>query len=231
MDTLQLMFPATPDLLRLPAVLCALREEFAPLDEFVQERRTVAGVKLMEVDLGGRRVLGVISGVGKVWAARASTVLAAEGATCLLVAGVCGGLTPELSPGSLVHGTSAAQWDSWNKRGRESEAERGLLEAWQRVLPGVAARILTGDRAVFHPLRARQLRRIFQGPAACDMETAAAGAVAVEAGVPWAVLRAVTDRPRWFRRGSDFQGNFPAQAGRAAASVPALLEALHQASP
>ena len=75
------------------------------------------------------------------------------------------------------------------------------------------------------PERRARLARAFTGDAVADMETAAVAAVAARAGVPWAALRAVTDRAGtgtaiMFRR------NFPAQAGRAADSVPGLVAKL-----
>ena len=214
--------------MRRPAVLCALPEELAPLTGFARRERVVAGLTLVELDLAGPEdgVLACVTGVGKVYAARAAAILCAEGASALLVAGVCGGLSSGFEPGVLAHCTSAVQSDLWLRAGRSADADPTLFAAWSAVAAGRAARFLTADRAVFHPLRSLRLRRRHAGPCVADMETAAIGVVAASAGVPWAALRAVTDRPIWRNNGQGFRAHFPVQAGRAAETIPALLARL-----
>jgi nucleoside phosphorylase len=75
--------------------------------------------------------------------------------------------------------------------------------------------------------RRLRLARAFAGPCVADMETAAAAAVAAAAGVPWAGLRAVTDRAT-IGAPAAFRLHFPAQAGRAADSLPALAAWLRE---
>ena len=53
--------------------------------------------------------------------------------------------------------------------------------------------------------------------------TAAVAAVADAAGVPWAALRAVTDRASGLALGAFLQ-HFPTQAGRAADTLEELLQ-------
>jgi nucleoside phosphorylase len=158
-------------------------------------------------------------------AARAATLLVAEGVGRLLVVGTCGGLRRHLGPGALVHCGRAAQADLAVREGREHEADPGLVEAWERVAPGARGWFLTADRPVTSAWRRRRLTRAFPGDCVADMETAAAAAVAAAAGVPWAALRAVTDRAGALTAAS-FRQHFPAQAGRAADTVPALLRSL-----
>src|SRR6187402_2421040 len=88
-------------------ILCALPEELGTLRaRAVGMARSAQGLELVELDLGGHRALAAVSGVGKVHAARAATLLVEHGARAgLLVVGTCGGLTRGLGPGSLVHCT------------------------------------------------------------------------------------------------------------------------------
>jgi nucleoside phosphorylase len=67
--------------------------------------------------------------------------------------------------------------------------------------------------------------RAFAGPCVAEMETAAVAAVASAAGVPWAALRAVTDRAT-LGGAASFRIHFQTQAARAADTVGALLERL-----
>ena len=204
-------------------VVCALPEELGSLRARAHATRSLLGLEVHELDVGGRRVLACAGGIGKVMAARAASILLASGARdALLVVGTCGGLRQSLGPGTLVHCTTAAQVDLAVRAGREVAADPLLRQAWLRAAPGVEGWFLTADRPVLSLWRRLRLARAFAGPCVADMETAAVAAVAAAAGVPWAGLRAVTDRAT-FAGGAAFRLNFSAQAGRAADTVPALL--------
>jgi nucleoside phosphorylase len=158
-------------------------------------------------------------------------VLIGAGATAgLLVVGVCGGLRQFLTPGSLVHCLTAVQADFAVRADREHASDPDLRAAWEAVAPGHTGWFLTADRPVLNLWRRLRLARAFTGPCVADMETAAAAAVASRSGIPWAALRAVTDRGTGAGLAS-FRAHFPVQAGRAADTVPALLARLSAASP
>lgn len=218
-------------------IVCALREELGALAGAQLERRELQGLQLLRLD-PARLAPGLpeadalplwacVCGVGKVHAARAATLLIAAGAERgLLVVGTCGGLKRGLVPGTLVHCARAIQADFAVRQAREQLADAELRAAWSAVAPGLDAAFLTADRPVLSAFRRWRVARHWPGPCVADMETAAVAAAAQAAGVPWAALRAVTDRadslgPLAFRL------NFPVQAGRAADSVPALLARLH----
>jgi adenosylhomocysteine nucleosidase len=212
-------------------VLCALPQEFGSLGVHEQSRRTRAGLELCELRIAGVPVLGCVSGIGKVLAARAASVLITEGATRgLFVVGTCGGLVRSLKVGALVHCTRAHQTDLGPREGREVASDPRLRAAWQRVVPGEEGWFLTADRPVLSLLRRLRLSRAFRGPCVAEMETAAVGAVAQAAGVPWAALRAVTDAATpW--GGASFHLHLASQGPRAADSIPALLRELEREPP
>ena len=207
------------------AVLVALEAELGPLAERVVGRRRVGGLELLELEgAGGLGCVACVGGIGKVRAARAATVLtsAAGPLRALLIVGVAGALVRRLAVGDLVHCTRAVQADLAVRSDRERRPEPQLLDAWRTVAPGPEGWFLTADRPVLSPWRRLRLARAFAGAAVADMETAAAAAVSDLAGVPWAALRAVSDGAGLTAR-LEFERNFPAQAGRAAATVPAVL--------
>lgn len=210
-------------------VLAALPEELGQLARLAERSNLPpivrAGLEMRVLEIGGLRVLVTVGGVGKVRAARAAALLCAEGIERLFVVGVCGALRRSLAPGDLVHCTTAAQTDFAVREGRQVEADRELRGAWSCVAPGSSGWFLTADRPVFSPWRRLRLARAFAGPCVADMETAAAAGVAELAGLPWAALRAVTDRADAVGVAS-FRKHFPAQAGRAASTLPGLLEEL-----
>jgi len=212
-------------------LVAALAEELGSLRERAARVRVVSGLELFEVELEGARVLAATSGIGKVAAARAATVLAGVGATDgLLVVGTCGGLRKHLAPGTLVHCSTAVQTDLAVRAGREVESDRRLREAWQAVVPGELGWFLTADRPVLSLWRRLRLARAFAGSCVADMETAAVAAVARASGVPWAGLRAVTD-PATGLGVVAFKLHFPSQAGRAADTVPDLVRQLQRTAP
>lgn len=207
-------------------VLAALEEELGELNAMGGPRRAAHGLEFLELRVGGVRVLACVSGVGKVAAARAATALVHQGPLrALLVVGVAGGLVPWARAGTLVHCTTAVQADLAVRESRRAETDEHLRRLWREVAPGQEGWYLTSDRPVLSPWRRLRLARAFAAGAVCDMETAAVGAVAEGCGVPWAALRAVTDRAG-LGAAAEFRRNFRAQAGRAAATLGPLLERL-----
>jgi len=204
-------------------IVCALPAELGNLRRHATRARMRHGLELLELDVDGHPAFACVSGVGKVMAARSAALLLEAGATrALLVVGTCGGLRQHLAPGALVHCSVAAQVDLASRHFREMRSDAVWREAWTRVVPGHSGWFLTADRPVLSWWRRLRLARAFAGPCVADMETAAVAAVAEAAGVPWAALRAVTDRAT-FGGVAAFHLNFAAQAGRAADTIEALL--------
>lgn len=224
----------------MPEELGSLRQRARGPARFVQ------GLELLDLELGAtaavgaepgdvrssapHRALAVVSGIGKVAAARAATILIEHGARrALLVVGTCGGLTRDLAPGTLVHAARAIQVDFAVRAGREFDSDAAWRSAWMHVAPGKEGRVLTADQPVVTFWRRRKLLRAYAGPCVADMETAAVASVASAAGVPWAALRAVTDACD-ARTRTVFAHHYPTQAGRAADTVSALLDRVRTSS-
>ncbi|MCY2958603.1 MAG: hypothetical protein NTY35_00395 [Planctomycetota bacterium] len=204
-------------------VVCALEGELGSLRARATGSRTVLGFTVLEIDVSGVALLVCVSGIGKVRAAHAAAALIAAGAErALLVVGTCGGLRRELVPGALVHCTVAAQVDLAVREGREIPSDPALRAAWAAVAPGAQGWFLTADRPVLSPWRRLRLARAFAGPCVAEMETAAVAGVARGAGVPWAALRAVTDRAT-FLGAREFRQHYPTCAGLAADTVERLV--------
>lgn len=209
-------------------VVSALPEELGSLRS--SNPRWSLGIEVHEHDIGTARVLATAGGIGKVAAAHAATVLLAAGVDrALLVVGTCGGLRQRLVPGTLVHCRTAVQTDLAVRAGRENDSDAGLRAAWLALVPGEEAWFLSADRPVLSLWRRLRLARAFAGACVADMETGSVAAVATRARIPWAALRAVTDRATWLGAAS-FRLNYPIQAGRAADTVRPLIETLERAN-
>jgi adenosylhomocysteine nucleosidase len=105
--------------------------------------------------------------------------------------GICGGLDPRLRPGDLVVGTEVVS-DAGSIRADETvmlSLERHLANAGERVVIGR----LAAAHAPVLTTRAKAELHTATGAVAVDMESMLVGRFAFERGVPFAILRAVSD--------------------------------------
>jgi hypothetical protein len=101
---------------------------------------------------------------------------AGEPPGAILSFGLCGGLDPALAVGDLVLGDGDAAWTA----------------ALAAALPTKRARFASGDEIVA-TRAAKAAQRARTGAGAADMESHLAAATAARLGVPFAILRAVSD--------------------------------------
>ncbi len=167
------------------------------------------GVTLHSGVLDGHPVLITEGGIGKVNAAMTTSALIAAGATQVIFTGVAGGIHPELRVGDIVVSTDCLQHDvdvtalgyelglvpgetlSWlaDETLREVAKEAaGQLEDL-RVIEG---RIVSGDQFVASREKVQWLWETF-GAACAEMEGAAVAQVCAKHGVPFVVIRSVSD--------------------------------------
>jgi adenosylhomocysteine nucleosidase len=102
--------PATP----IIAILGAMTVEVETLEQELTDRkdRTVQGVRFTTGSLKNRRVVLAHSGMGKVNAAMAATLLVQQfQPSHVLFTGVAGGVNPDLRPGDVVIGAKTAYYD------------------------------------------------------------------------------------------------------------------------
>lgn len=192
-------------------IIGAMQEEVELLLADLEEPQTLEypGVTLHRGRLDGLEVLVTVGGIGKVNAAMTSTYLLVAGATRVVFTGVAGGVHPELKVGDIVVSTDCLQHDvdvtalgyrlgevpgealSWPA----DETLRALaLEAAHEV-EGVnvtEGRVVSGDLFVASPTKVQWLWQTF-GAACAEMEGAAVAQVCSRHGVPYVVIRSVSD--------------------------------------
>jgi adenosylhomocysteine nucleosidase len=110
--------PATP----VTAILGAMTVEVETIGQELTDKKegTVLGMPFTTGSLKGRRVVLAHSGIGKVNAAMAATLLVEQfQPTHFLFTGIAGGLNPDLRPGDVVIGAKTAYHDygEWNPEG------------------------------------------------------------------------------------------------------------------
>lgn len=171
---------------------------------------TVSGIRFTAGKLEGRDVVTATCGVGKVAAALcAEAMILHFGVTALLNTGVAGGLAKGLVVGDVVLADNVVQHDmDTSPLGDpvglisglnivQIPADKALLDTLTAAslavgLHTVVGTVASGDQ--FVATAAVKERIISQfGAAACEMEGAAIGQVAYTNGIPFAVLRAISD--------------------------------------
>lgn len=188
----------------------------------------------------GRELLIGESGVGKVNAALAAQALLHLGANTLLFTGVAGGVQPGLEPGALVLSTRAVQHDvDVTALGYEAgeipgtgtffTADAELLKHATSAAATIGETahhgvIASGDTFVASQAGAERLQRVFQ--AACtEMEGAAVAQVASQWGVPFLIIRALSDSADG-EAATDFRAFTLFAADRSAKLLAALVARL-----
>jgi len=226
------------------AVLTAIPEEIAAFGAHLVEtgRESVAGLAFHHGTLDGRPVVLAESGIGKVNAALAATLLLDRfGCGGIVFSGVAGGVDPNLNVGDLVIAEQVIQHDYGAMVQGALEVYRAgalpfpefrgdvALKANPALIAGARTAldqaqfgtILTGD----YYLGCGQTReRLFSsfGGKAVDMESASVAQVAEAFGAPWLIIRALSDLAGEDSR-LDFQA-FAREAARTAAA--AVLKSL-----
>lgn len=191
--------------------------------------------------LRGHDVVIAECGVGKVNAAMLAALLVSEGVHSVIFSGVAGALDPSLRVGDIVISTDCVQHDvdvralgyppgqvpgetfQWRADSRLRETARAACE----VLADVAVmegRILSGDQFVADPDHAARLHAEFGG-ACVEMEGAAVAQVCARAGVPFLVIRSMSDTAD-HTASPDFRAFTELAAGQSRAVVLGLLERL-----
>lgn len=191
-------------------LLGAMDAEVSRLREELHDRReqTVGGVTVWRGRLGAHPVALAQSGVGKVNAALATAALASLGVEAIVFTGLAGGIAPEVAVGDIVVASDLVQHDvdvtalgfppgvllgeplswptdpAWRERAVRAAGSTGA-----RVHVG---RIASGDQFIASAERVRELRQRF-GCLAAEMEGAATALAATKLGVPFVVVRIVSD--------------------------------------
>lgn len=180
-----------------------------------QEVTSALGMDFVEGRLGEKNVVVVKCGVGKVNAAVCAQALVDRfGVTHLVNTGIAGSLDPEgLDVGDLVVATDCVQHDFsvaplGYAPGLVPGRERVEFVAGARMrevalataaevasdVRVVAGRVASGDQFVSAEADRARIVSMF-GAVCCEMEGAAIAQVATLNGVPFAVVRAISDKP------------------------------------
>jgi len=175
------------------------------------EKRTVSGIDFYSGKLEKKDVVVAKCGIGKVFAAIcAQTMILEYGVSLIINTGVGGAISDELEIGDIAVSTSVVQHDMdtsaigdpvglisginiieipADKKAAEVVA-RAADKLGFRCLSGIVA---SGDRFIAGAENKKKIADSFSA-LVCEMEGAAIGQVAYVNGVPFLVVRAVSDK-------------------------------------
>jgi adenosylhomocysteine nucleosidase len=182
------------------AIVAAMPEEVAPLRTALQGGR-----------LAGHPVTIAVTGDGARNARSGADALLAGGPVqALVVLGVSGALTPELTTADLIVGACVK-----DEEGLAHDAPAAQVAALAAATRGRAALVMSARKIADTVAEKTRLARLAQAdgrPAVVDLESAAYVAAAEQARVPWIVLRAVSDTagealPAILNRSADASGS------------------------
>lgn len=170
---------------QLVAFVCAMPMELEPLTRDLQLVATdVDGFSVHTGRIGGRTVVGIVTGMGTAHArAAVERLLAIFDVEHVFIVGIAGAGTNEIEVGTLVMPEVVIDGPS----GREHRPTR--LGAHDH-----AGHMWTDDELITDVAALAELAA--RGVVAFDMETAAIAHVCEARGVPWSVFRAISDRSR-----------------------------------
>lgn len=193
------------------AIMGAMREEIDPILETVGEYTTTeyAGNRFYECRYGDHELVIAYSKIGKVFSAITASVMCERyGAQVLLFSGVAGGISPDLKIGDLVMASALCQHDvditafghpfGFIPEGSvmiESAPELRSLASEVAVDLGIELYegiIATGDQFVASAERKAWIDTTF-GADALEMEGASVACVCSNFGVPFFILRSISD--------------------------------------
>ncbi|MCL1044005.1 5'-methylthioadenosine/adenosylhomocysteine nucleosidase [Shewanella sp. 1_MG-2023] len=195
------------------AIIGAMEPEVAHLIETMTNpvHSTVAGIEFVEGQLSGQDVVVTRSGIGKVAASIATTLVINNfNVNAVINTGSAGGFVDSLSIGDIVissevrhHdvdvtafgyeiGQMASQPAAFIPDAKLVEAAKAAISSLgeAQVIEGLIA---TGDSFICDPERTKIMLNNFPTMAACEMEAAAIAQVCHQFEVPFVVIRSLSD--------------------------------------
>ncbi|MFO1443019.1 5'-methylthioadenosine/S-adenosylhomocysteine nucleosidase [Bacillus sp. Bva_UNVM-123] len=195
------------------AIIGAMEEEVTLLREKItgKEQEVIAGCEYTTGEMEGVEVVLLRSGIGKVNAALSTAVLLEKYKPDYVInTGSAGGLNPDLNVGDVVISTEVRHHDVdvtvfGYEYGQVPQlpvaflADSQLLKIAENCaneisnIQVVRGLIATGDSFMNDPVRVDYINKKFKNLQAVEMEAAAIAQVSYQFGVPFVVIRSLSD--------------------------------------
>ncbi len=193
-------------------IICAMNDEAKALVEIMENARSEkhGGMEFITGRIEGTETVISVCGVGKVFAAMcAQTMILKYSPSEIINIGVAGGLNPSLKIGDTVVAHRVCQHDMdtsalGDPKGMVSGVNMIYFPCDNAIVDGVCnaassvgieclkGTVASGDVFVSDSERKSFIRETFEADS-CEMEGAAVGQVCYVAGVPFCVVRSISD--------------------------------------
>lgn len=195
------------------AIIAAMEQEVAPIRVALKNAKTetIANLEFTTGELSGKQIILAKSGICKVNAAMSTTLLLNHYEPDFVMnTGTAGGFNQDLNVGDIVVSESVCQHDvdatgfgyaygQIPQMETYFHADQQLIEAVLKIgaeeMPGQMHKgiIGTGDVFVHDTTRAEAIRKNFPDLYAVEMEAGAVGQVCQQFGVPFVIMRGISD--------------------------------------
>lgn len=195
------------------AIIGAMEEEVAILRENIENRKveTIAGYEFTTGMMNGKEVILLRSGIGKVNAAMSTSILLHQFKPDVVInTGSAGGFNPELKVGDVVISSEVRHHDVdvtifGYEYGQVPQMPPAFLADEKLItiaeecakeieeIQVVKGLVATGDSFMHDPERVEFVRGKFPELQASEMEAAAIAQVAYQFGVPFVIIRSLSD--------------------------------------
>lgn len=194
-------------------IISAMEEELALLlDEMqLESKEEKASMTFYKGTLWGKKVVAVVSGIGKVNAAICTQILASDyNVNSVINLGVAGGIGKDIYPGDVVIGDGLVEHDMeatafGYPHGQiprmdvfDFKSDEKLVNAAKEACEEITnintfvGRILSGDQFIADVEKIKWLSEKFEG-LACEMEGASIAHACYLNNIPFVVIRSISD--------------------------------------
>lgn len=190
-------------------VICAMSWEASPVLKSLTGLKTtsVDATKIYAGSALGKDVIVIASGVGREQALISTKILLSHAKLdAVIISGVGGGISPDLSPGCTVIGRQVQHWSGHALQDDSFECSKYLVEKARTLLKSQKGQFFTGPTiSTEEPLIRRQQKRdLFwsTGGQSVDSESYWIAKTVASAGIPFINVRfvldtAADDLPSW----------------------------------
>lgn len=194
------------------AIVAAMDKELSLLLELMPEHKeeTVEGQTIYTGKIGKHEVILSKCGIGKVNSAlRTYRLIHTCHPELVINSGVAGGADPDTAIGTVLVVDGAAYHDVWCGPGTEPGEADGfplifrpydkgmeIVEDLKKTMPELKTGLIaTGDIFISKPEEVTRIRSMYPHAKACDMESASIAQACTVCGIPFMVVRVVSDTP------------------------------------
>lgn len=227
------------------AVIVAMRKELDLLLPQIREcsERQIGDFTVYEGCLGGKDVVVTQCGIGKVNSALRTMSLINECRPDLVVnSGVAGGTDASMGIGDVLVADRVAYHDVWCGPGTPVGEADGcplyfepfaegleIMKGFAQEQTGLNVRfglLCSGDRFISTPDEVARIKTDFPAALGCDMESASIAQTCRKAGIPFMIIRVMSDMPGGGDNLSEYTSFWSDAPVRTFESVSRLIERL-----